>query len=717
MIIQNGKTIHLCGKNISYIMFENESGELLHFYFGQKLADCDYSLMTEQWHEEWGPISNGTSLDVYPQEYPAYGWNDLRNPAYQTVNQYGNAVSHLTVKEYKIHHNEVATISGMPHLLKKESHADTLEIILKDKETDFQVQLFYTVYEEYNIIARNTVLTNKSDQTVELRSAYSMSLDLPMNDYDMIHFAGTWGREREMVRTPLKLGMKAEAENARGGSGHQINPFVMIASPDADETHGEVYGFSLIYSGNHSTVAKVDQFGGLRIQQGINPHQFSWKLESGECFTTPQSVLCYSAQGFGALSREYHDLYRNNLMRSKWTNECRPILINNWEGTYFDFTEEKLLTMAQKAKEAGIELFVLDDGWFGKRNDDHSSLGDWIVNKEKLPSGIDGLAKKMNDIGLKFGLWIEPEMVSPDSNLYRQHPDWAITVTERTPREIRHQLVLDLSRDEVCEYIIGAVSAILSNANVEYIKWDMNRQITEMPSLGFNHRYTLGYYKIMSAITAAFPHVLFEGCSAGGGRFDAGVLAYMPQIWTSDNSDAIARLKIQYGTSMCYPVSSISSHVTASPNHQCGRITSLKTRGDVAYAGTFGYELDITKATEEEFEEIRQQIKTNKKIQPLVCSGDFYRLLNPFENNYCAWELVSGDKNTFFLFACKILAQAQSKNPKLKLQGLDPHKQYKNTLDGKIYGGDFLMYKGIKIPYAMEDFATISYIFEAVNVE
>lgn len=714
MIIQNGKTIHLQGQNISYIMVESKDGDLLHFYFGKKLADCDYSQMTDEIDEIWGFATNKFPLDVYPQEYPSYGYTDLRNGAYEVINKSGNAVSKLSVREYNIHSGKTADVKGMPCLFKGDKNADTLEVVLEDSNTALEVRLYYTVFDEYDIIARSAVIVNKSDASIKLTKAYSASLDLPIGDYDMIHFAGTWGRERDMLRTPLKMGMKAEAENARGGSGHQVNPFVMIASPDADEIHGDVYGFSLIYSGNHSSVAKIDQFGGLRIQQGINPHQFEWELNSGEKFYTPQTVICYSDKGFGQMSREYHNVYRNNLMKSKWVNKKRPILINNWEGTYFDFTEEKLLSMAEKAKAVGLDLFVLDDGWFGKRNNDRCSLGDWKVNKDKLPSGIDGLAKKMNDIGLKFGLWFEPEMISPDSDLYRTHHDWAVSVPERTPVEIRHQLLLDLSRDEVCDYVINALSDILANANVGYVKWDMNRQITDMPYLGFNHAYTLGYYKVMSAVTEAFPDVLFEGCSAGGGRFDAGVLAYMPQIWASDNSDAVSRLKIQYSTSMCYPVSSISTHVTASPNHQVGRVTSLKTRGDVAYAGTFGYELDITKATDEEFEEIKQQIEFSRHIQQLVLSGDFYRLQSPYDGNYCSWEIVSKDKKQVFLFASKILAVAQTKNATVKLQGLDADKKYKNIQTGKIYGGDMLMYKGIRINYKMKDFATEIMEFEQV---
>ncbi len=715
MIIQNGKTTHLKGRDISYIIFETENRELLHFYFGKRLADLDYSEMTDEWSEEWGFASNMTGLDVYPQEYPSYGYNDLRNPAYQIIGRSANAVSQLRVKEYIIHKDTALELKTMPSLFKGSSSADTLEIVMYDECIDFEVHLYYTVFDEYNIIARRAELVNKADVPIEIMSAYSASLDLPVGEYDMIHFAGSWGREREMVCTPLQMGIKAEAENARGGSGHQVNPFVMITSRGADEVSGDVYGFSLIYSGNHSTVAKVDQFGGVRVQQGINPHQFSRTLAPYEAFETPQSVICYSDEGFGSMSREYHDVYRTNLMKSEWVHKPRPILINNWEGTYFDFTEEKLLSMAKKAAEAGIELFVLDDGWFGKRNNDRCSLGDWTVNTEKLPSGIDGLAEKINKLGLKFGLWFEPEMISPDSDLYRQHPDWAVTVSERTPVEIRHQLVLDLSRDDVCEYVINAVSAVLSSANIEYVKWDMNRQITDMPRLGFNHEYTLGYYKVMSAVTKAFPNVLFEGCSAGGGRFDGGVLAYMPQIWTSDNSDAVSRLKIQYGTSMCYPVSAISTHITASPNHQCGRITSLKTRADTAYAGTFGYELDITKASDEEIAQIRSQIQYRKHLQELVSEGDFYRIQNPFEGNFCTWEIVSKDKQRVFLFSCRVLVKAQNKDARVRLCGLDKDAVYRDVKTGKVYGADMLMYRGIRIKYKWEDFATETIELERVK--
>ncbi len=714
MILRNGKTIHLVGKNISYVIFENEDGDLLNFHFGKKIADEDYSLMTEQWKEWGGFSSNKTGLDVYPQEYPSYGLSDLRNPAYEIINKFGNFNSKLTVKDIIIHENETTFVKGMPSLYKGESKADTLEVVLFDEIINFEVKLFYTVFDEYNVIARSAVLINRDEKEIELDSAYSVNLDLPKGDYEMVHFAGAWIRERDMHRTPLKMGTIVEAANMRGASGHQVNPFSIVCSEGASETAGDVYGFSLVYSGNHSTMMSVDSFGMLRVKQGINPKFFRWTLKKDEEFYTPQSILCYSDEGFGKMSREYHDVIRNNLMTSKFTHKERPILINNWEGTYFDFTEEKLLAIASKAKEVGIELFVLDDGWFGARNDDHRGLGDWVVNRKKLPDGIDGLAKKVNEIGMKFGLWFEPEMVNPDSDLFRAHPDWAVHVPERTPIEARQQLVLDLSKDEVCDYIIEAVSKNLREANIEYVKWDMNRQLSDMPGMGYNHKYTLGFYKIMHAIVTAFPDVLFEGCSSGGGRYDLGVLAYMPQIWASDNSDAGARYKIQYSTSMCYPIYSIGSHVTAVPNHQCGRTTTLKTRGDVAYMGTFGYELDITKCSEEELEEIKKQVEFEKGIRSLTREGDFYRLVNPFETNYCAWETVSKDKTKAFLFTGKAMAVAWEKNPRVKLQGLCPKKKYKSSLDGKIYGGDLLMNKGINMEYRGSDFATNAIVFEEV---
>ena len=714
MIIKNNNTFHLQGRNISYIMAVDSFGNLIHIHYGRKLHDKDYD-KTNTKYVNWAAYDeNNITLENTQQEYPSYGHTDLRNPAYTVKNVDGNSISQLKYKDYTIKENYIPEIEGMPSLFIGNKSAQTLEITLEDKISGVEVVLSYSVFDDYDVILRNTRIHNISDSTIEIDSAYSANLDIAKGNYDLIYFSGGWGREREFCRSEIQQGAKIDISNARGGSGHTLNPFIMVSEHNADEDKGNVYGFSLIYSGNHSSMIECDQYGNIRVQQGINPFMFKWTLEKGESFVTPQCVMCYSENGIGGLSRELNDVYRTNLCRSKWADKDRPILINNWEATYFDFDEDKLLSIAKRAKEAGVELFVLDDGWFGTRNDDFSGLGDWTVNYDKLPSGIDGLAKKINDIGLKFGLWFEPEMVNPDSELYRAHPDWAISVPNRISSLSRNQLILDLSRDDVCDYIITAVSDVLKSANIEYVKWDMNRPMTDMPYEGYNHKYTLGFYKIMDAITGAFPNILFEGCSGGGGRFDAGVLAYIPQIWTSDNSDAAARLKIQYATSMGYPVSAISAHVTAVPNHQNGRITSLKMRADTAYAGVFGYELDITKMSDTELAEIKKQVETDKKLRTLMRTGDFYRILSPYETNYCSWEMVSKDKKEVFFYSAKIFSVANSHDIRIKLKGLDAEAKYMDTVTGEVYGGDELMYYGVEPKYDMHDFASYTMMLNRV---
>lgn len=699
---------------MSYIIAINETGDLIHYHFGKKLADRDYSAKLKKLR--FGLLCNdekGIFLETTSQEYPAYGYTDLRSPAYNVQNKYGNSVSRLLYKGYSIKENEVSYIEGMPSIFKGDKTAQTLEITLSDDSIGLEVVLSYTVFDEYDVILRSSKIINKSSEEMTLDTAYSASVDFEKSSFDLVYFPGAWCREREFVRTKINLGEKIDISNARGGSGHAINPFVMLCGKEATEKQGDVYGFSLIYSGNHSSMVECDQYGNIRVRQGINPFGFEKVLKADEVFYTPQSVLCYSYCGFGGISRQMHDVYRNNLCKSKWADMDRPILINNWEGTYFDFTEEKLVAMAKKAKPVGVELFVLDDGWFGKRNDDTSSLGDWFVNEEKLPSGIKGLAKKINNEGLKFGLWFEPEMVNPDSELYRKHPEWAISVPNIKPSLGRNQLMLDLANDDVCEFVIKSLSDILSTSNVSYVKWDYNRMMTDMPYKGYNHQYTLGLYKILETLIKNFPDVLFEGCSSGGGRFDPGMLAYSPQIWTSDNSDAVSRLKIQYSTSMCYPISTISAHVTASPNHQVGRITSLKTRAEVAYAGIFGYELDITKMTDDEIETVKEQIEFYKSIRTLVRTGDFYRIKSPYDSNYCSWQIVSKDKSKVLIFGCRILNLANSKEENILLDGLDENTEYTDSETGEAFGGDELMVKGITPIYDDCDFATFVKVFKA----
>ncbi len=715
MIIKRNNTFHLQGKNISYIMTINEAEDLLHYYFGSKISDRDYSLKNEKL--SFSLLSydeNEICMETLPQEYPAYGYADLRYPAYSVRNKFGNSVSRLLFKGYEIKENQVAFVKGMPSIFEGDCTPQTLEITLSDEKIGLEVILSYTVFDEYDVILRSSRFVNKSDARMVIESAYSAAVDFDKKDLDLVYFPGAWCREREFTRTSISLGEKIDISNARGGSGHAMNPFVMVCDKLATENQGDVYGFSLIYSGNHSSVVECDQYGNVRLIQGINPQGFETVLESREEFFTPQSVMSYSNCGFGGVSRTLHDLIRNNLCRSSWANKNRPILINNWEGTYFDFNEEKLVAMAKQAKSVGIELFVLDDGWFGKRNNDKSSLGDWFVNEEKLPSGIKGLAEKINAEGLMFGLWFEPEMVNPDSDLYRRHPEWAIQVPNMKPSLGRNQLMLDFANPEVCDYIIESVGSILENANVAYVKWDYNRMLTDMPFKGYNHKYILGLYRVLDELTDRFPNVLFEGCASGGGRFDPGILAYSPQIWTSDNSDAVSRLKIQYSTSVCYPLSAISAHVTAAPNHQVGRMTSLKTRAEVAYAGIFGYELDITTMSEEECQEVKKQIGFYNGIKELVRTGDLYRLQSPYDSNYCVWQVVSKDKSEVFLFGCRIMSQANFKEARIYLEGLDSGKEYIDTETGITYGGDELMAMGIRPVYENCDFATFVKLYRKV---
>ena len=711
MILQNGKTIHIQTKNTSYVIIRNEEEDLLNFHFGQKIADWDYSADPQLLLEPMpvlGSDANHPYLGYQPQEYACYGRTDQRNPAFRLTNVFGNCVTHPKYKSCRILEGQAIQIPGTPSL---RGPADTLQITLADKAIGLEVILQYVVFAELDVIARNAVIRNLADRSVNLHSVFSACMDLPLGEYDLIHFPGDWAEERNMVRTRLGMGTATEVADNTGRGSRWNNPFIMVATPDADETHGHVYGFNLIYSGAHRSVAEKNAKGQLRILQGISDQAFAWELAPNEEFHTPQSVICFSNNGFEGITHRYHDLYRRHLIKQKWVDKQRPVLLNSWEGCYFDFDEDKLLAMAAKAKQAGIELFVLDDGWFGKRDSTRSSLGDWVVHKGKLPNGIDGLVNKINALGMDFGLWFEPEMVSPDSNLYRAHPDWIVRVPQLEPIQYRYQYVLDLSRNEVRDHVVQAVSQVLRSANIVYVKWDMNRIVCDVPGDGYHHRYCLGYYDIMRRLTEEFPNILFEGCCSGGGRFDPGVLAYMPQIWTSDNTDAICRLKIQYSTSMCYPLSTMGAHVSAVPNHQTGRITSLKTRGDVAYTGMFGFELDITNMSEEELAQVSRQAEFAKHIQPLMRNGRFHRLRNPYETNECIWQVVSEEKDHVFFMACRVLTgivRNRHYEPKVQLRGLDPEAIYEDVATGRRYSGSLLMHRGITVDYAFEDFATVT---------
>ena len=711
MILQNGKTIHIQTENCSYVMYRNPQEDLLNFHFGGRIADWDYSAEKAILRPESYLLSTAEKvphLGSMPQECPTFGRSDDRCPALELTNALDNRILELKYRECRVLEGQAFQAEGLP-TLRSDGEADTLEIVLTDETVGIEVLLYYVVFARQDVIARNAVIVNHSDRPVQLHSVGSANVDLPRGDYELIHFCGDWCRERGMERTRLRSGVLTEIADHTGRGSRVNNPFVMVADPGADEEQGRVYGFNLIYSGNHSTVAETDSIGRLRIRQGISPRSFRWTLRSGEAFVTPQCVISYSGSGFGQLSRNYHNLYNRHLIPRRWAKASRPVLLNSWEGCYFDFDENRLLTMAKKAKDVGIELFVLDDGWFGKRNDAQSSLGDWVVNRQKLPDGLDGLAKKLKKMGLQFGLWFEPEMISRDSDLYRAHPDWVVRVPQLEPLESRWQLVLDLTRQEVCDHVVEAVSRVLESAEIAYVKWDMNRPVWDAPFDGFYHSYVLGYYDIMSRLTSRFPEILFEGCCSGGGRFDPGVLAYMPQIWTSDNSDAVARLKIQHSTSMCYPLSAVGAHVSAVPNHQNGRITALKTRADVAYFGVFGYELDLASMTEAELRQVAEQAEFAKRIQPLIQTGDLYRLRSPYETEECIWQVVSPEKDHVFMMGCRVLSVVRGKihpQPRVMLRGLDPEAVYRDVNTGNRYSGSLLMQRGLAVEYANEDFAT-----------
>ncbi|OPJ57898.1 alpha-galactosidase [Clostridium oryzae] len=710
----------------SYVMQVHKNGYLGHAYWGRRInnVNIDELLVLAQRVSFSANPEEGNSLlslDTFPQEYPAYGKTDLRVPAYSIQLENGSTIIDLRYDSYKIINGKPA-LSGLPAVYAESAdEAKTLEVTMIDKLIGLKVILSYTVFKDYNVIARNVRFINEGTTDLKILSALSMSIDFDNYNYDFLHLHGSWARERHIERRPLIKGNQS-IMSRRGASSHVHNPFIALLNKDATEDNGEVYGFSLVYSGNFIAQAEVDQYDTTRVSIGINPFDFSWLLKPKETFQTPEAVMVYSSDGLGGMSRTYHDLYRSRLCRGEYRDKSRPVLVNNWEATYFNFNAEKIEAIAKVGKQLGIELFVLDDGWFGKRDSDNCSLGDWVVDKKKLPDGLKDLAERINKTGLKFGLWFEPEMVSPDSDLYRAHPDWCLHVPDRSRSLARNQLILDLSREDVCEYIIKAVSDVLRSAPISYVKWDMNRNMTEIGSellppdrqRETAHRYMLGLYRVLDKITANFPNILFESCSGGGGRFDPAMLYYMPQTWTSDDTDAVERIKIQYGTSIVYPVSTMGAHVSAVPNHQVHRNTSLKTRGDVAMSGNFGYELDLTKFTEDEKEHVKEQIAEYKELRHIIQFGDMYRLLSPFEGNDTSWIIVSKDKTEAFAAYFSVLAVPNGPIKRIKFKGLDAKKNY--TIEGKegIYGGDELMYAGIPVPVLEGDYQSVVWKIKSV---
>ena len=703
------RQFYLHTAHTSYVM-ELYENHLAHTYWGKRIGSLP--LLDELYPFWFGadfyatdiPGRRFNSSEKLPQEYPTYGSADLREPALHISSADGNTLTRLRYEAHRIYDGK-PVLSGLPATY---GDCQTLEITLTDALTQMAATLVYTVFPERDVLTRSVRIENRGNTCRTLEKAASFSMDLHDSGYTLLHLHGGWAKERHVERLPLHHGT-VTLDSKRGTSSHNENPFFALVRPDTTETAGEAYGFCLVYSGSFCAQAAVEEFGTTRVQMGIQSFDFAWDLNPGEVFQTPETILVYSDAGLGEMSRRFHRIIRQNLCRGKFRDTERPVLINNWEATYFNFNEEKILALAKKARSIGVDLMVLDDGWFGKRDTDNCSLGDWVVDKNKLPGGLENLAKKVNELGMQFGLWFEPEMISPDSDLYRAHPDWCIHTEGRSRTEGRRQLILDLSRPEVCDYIINAVCSVLESCPITYVKWDMNRNMTEIPHKGFVHRYVLGLYRVLEEITARFPDVLFESCSGGGGRFDAGMLYYMPQTWTSDDTDAIERLYIQEGTALVYPLSTMGAHISAVPNHQTGRITPVNLRSKVAMMGRFGLELDLGQLEQKELDILAQEIALYKQYQTDIHHGELYRLLTAYEGRTAAYEIIH--ENRILLFVYNKTGKPAQRAERLRLQGLEPDAVYKDTATGKCYEGSTLMYAGIPLDARGDMTATLT-VFE-----
>ncbi|MEY8458845.1 alpha-galactosidase [Lactococcus ileimucosae] len=706
-------------QNSLYQMQIGKFGHLFHMYYGEKMVPQDLSYLLFDGQANFTPYpyesnNRSDSLDFLPQEYPTSGTGDLRSVALDIENEDGTHVVDLRFKTFELMSGKYRLESLPSFFAKADEKVETLKIILFDKISNIEVELYYGVFEDRDVITRASRITNLGTASITIRKAQSLTLDFHTGQFDLIHFHGKWAMERQFERLPIRHSTHCFGSN-HGVSSNRQNPGFIIADKNTTETSGACYGFNLVYSGNFTATAEQSSLELSRITLGLGDSTFSWRLVTGDAFETPEAILSYSSQGFERISQNFHDVIRQNLSRSKFTNTSRPVLINNWEATYFDFTGEKLLDIAQSATEIGVDLLVMDDGWFANRFDDNRSLGDWYVNEEKLGMPLKDFVHKINDLGLKFGLWIEPEMVSEESELYRAHPEWALNFPHRKPLMGRNQLVLDMSKPEVIEYLFDCLTSIFDQANIEYVKWDMNRPITDWFSKDLvngrqgelQHRYILGLYDLLERLTSRYPNVCFEGCASGGARFDLGMLYYQPQIWTSDNTDAINRLKIQYGTSFFYPISSMGAHVAVSPSHSNGRITTLKTRALTAAVGTFGYELDLTKMTNDEKAEALDYTKAYKAYQKLIFSGDYYRLENPFDTECSSWQIVSKDKSESLLTFVATNVTGYPPAFYLKAKGLDKSALY--LVEGQEYYGSVLMNIGIKLPKLTGVYPSVQY--------
>ncbi len=731
MSIQFDKTtglITLHTQDTTYQMWVDEQKVLHHLYYGPSVGDCDLRPLEYYTDCGFSPQPAGMSrdrtysLDNISQEYTGAGLGDFRIPAIQLQQADG---SHLA--DFRFERAEFVPgkykLEGLPASFGEEEECETLELVLRDAHSGLCLVLLYGVFEKANVIARAARLENKGEKPIVLHKAASACLDLPFGQWELLHFHGRHCMERQLERTPLSHSVQT-LRSARGASSHHHNPFAVLASPDTTEQTGECLGAMLVYSGNFKMEFEVSQMGSTRLVAGISDDFFAWTLEPGQSFTTPEVLFSYTSEGLEQLSAQYHQFLQNHVVRSSWKNKPRPVLINNWEATYFDFTGEKIYQIARQAKELGVEMMVLDDGWFGQRSNDLTGLGDWFVNEEKLGCSLSSLITRIQSLGMKFGLWVEPEMVSPGSQLGQEHPQWVLSAPGRNPVTSRSQLVLDLGNPEVVDYLDRVLSRLLEENDIAYIKWDMNRNMTDVYSHALPkerqgeayHRYMLGVYELLERLTTRFPHVLFEGCAGGGGRFDAGMLHYFPQIWCSDDTDAIHRLKIQHGTSFGYPPISMGSHVSASPNHQTGRSTPFATRGVVAMAGAFGYELDLQLLTQEEKEQVRSQIATYKRLQPLVLEGRYHRLTNAMEDScFTAWQFTMPDKS---LAAVSVVCKDPGANPMpihIKLRGLAADKRYRESLNGKVYTGAALCHAGLTLPIMAGDYPALQILVEEVQ--
>ncbi len=713
---------HLRAGDASYII-EIFHGFVLHLYAGAAISDDDTEyLLVKVGHDSVVPRPADTpegwfSCDIAPFEYPAYGTGDFRPSAVMVKARTNTARQSASAPNTALRYDSYEIIAGKPRVdscpavYADGDECDTLVLHCSDSASGMEYDLYYSVMRDFPAVCRRTVIRNGSQSEAHILRAYSASVDFVSVEPEaqLLHLWGTWGRERHAERTPLCHG-SVSVSSRRGASSHHHNPFAALVTKETTEEYGLAVGFSLVYSGNFDIACDTDPFGSVRVMAGIAPDGFDWKLGVGEEFVTPEAVIVISDEGIGKMSRVYHKLYREHLCRGEWADRERPILVNNWEATYFAFDDEKLLAIAKDAASCGIEMLVMDDGWFGKRNDDRSSLGDWFVNKEKLKGGLKPLVDKINGLGLKFGIWFEPEMISPVSELYEKHPDWCLMTNGRDKSISRSQYVLDMTREDVRSYLFDTISSVLDSANIEYVKWDFNRNLTEAGSLTLEeerggeifHRYVLGLYDLLERLTSAYPHILFEGCSSGGGRYDPAMLYYSPQFWTSDDTDAMERLDIQLGTSMVYPASSMSCHVSASPNHQTGRESSFATRGNVAMAGAFGYELDLTKLGDSERDMIRRQVGDYHRFYNVINRGELYRLIMPSDTyngktgKCAAWMYVSEDKSEA-LFTFVVIRTSVHPVYFVKLHGLDPNAEYIDESSGKIYHGDTLMKAGLNL--------------------